>query len=523
MSARTLVIGFDSCDIELVERWMSAGHLPHFAALAAGSRTFRLGNPLETLPGAIWPEINMGRAGSKTGEFYAPHQLRAGETRLRPLVADDLNPEFYYWAQASRAGRRVAVVDPVQSVRVPDLNGVQLFEWGLHDHTFSTSSDPPALLKEICARYGNHPVKNCDSHGETPRGYRRLRDGLLAGARAKSEFARELVARERWDLFAVTFSEGHCAGHQFWHFIDPRHPWHDPVAPKDLQEALLTVYVALDRALGEVLEGAGPDALVFTVFSHGIDLYYDGPQLLPEVLVRLGLASGSMGRVGTRLRELKRYVTFLPRPLKAPLKAVMRSRALQGPVGAAGCLVDPFATPKTRAAFVNNNRCGAIRLNVRGREPFGAVEPGAEAEGILMMLKRELLALRDPKSREPIVVRAFTAEEAFGPDRHPDVPDLMCVFRTDLGMIEDCESTAVGRVHVPVYHRYAPRGGDHFPRSRLWVSGAGVDVDGHLHEGHVLDIAPTVLETLSVPLPAWLDGRPLKLAAHARAIVAASG
>src|SRR5208282_1870401 len=114
---------------------------------------------------------------------------------------------------------------------------------------------------------------------------------------------------------------------------------------------------------------------------------------------------------------------------------------------------------------------------------------------------------------ESIVVRVLTAAEAFGDDRHPDVPDLICVFRTDLGLIEDCESPAVGRVHVPVYHRHAPRSGDHYPRSRLWVSGAmaGVEADGQLHDGNVLDIAPTVLRSLGVALPTWLDGRPLPL------------
>lgn len=513
MSTGSLVIGFDSCDSALVERWAGEGHLPQLAALASRSRIFRLESPLHTLPGAIWPEINQGRAGSKSGEFYVPNQLRAGEARLRSLAAGDMHPEHYYWTQASHAGRRVAVIDPVQAVRVPDLNGVQLFEWGLHDRTFTTSSEPASLLQAIRARYGDHPVKSCDTHGRTRRGYRRLRDGLIAGAAAKAQFVRDLLQRERWDLFTVTFSEAHCAGHQFWHFLDARHPWHDPAAPQDLQGALLAVYRALDQALGQLLAAAGSDCAVFAIFSHGIDLYYDGPQLLPEVLVRLGLASGSMGTLGIRLRQLRRYVTYLPRPLKAPIKALMRNRLLGEPLAAAGCLIDPFATARTRAAFVNNNRCGAIRLNLRGREPFGAVGAGAETEAVLTLLRRELLALRDPRSQEAIVARVLTAEEAFGADRHPDLPDLICEFRTDLGMIEDCESAAVGRVHAPVYHRHAPRSGDHYPRSRLWVSGeaAGIEADGQQHAGNVLDIAPTVLQRLAVPLPTWLDGRPLKL------------
>ena len=43
-----------------------------------------------------------------------------------------------------------------------------------------------------------------------------------------------------------------------------------------------------------------------------------------------------------------------------------------------------------------------------------------------------------------------TAEEAFGAERHPDVPDLMVVFRTDLGTIESCRSKRVGLLTAPL-------------------------------------------------------------------------
>ena len=171
------------------------------------------------------------------------------------------------------------------------------------------------------------------------------------------------------------------------------------------------------------------------------------------------------------LRRLRTRVTYLPRPVKAVIKRLARTRAMAAPAAAAGCAVDPFASAKTRAAFVNNNRCGGIRLNLRGREPFGSVEPGPEAAALLQMLRRELLALRDPASGEAIITRVQTSTEAFGPDHHPDLPDLICVFRTDLGMLERCESPAVGLVHAPVYHPHAPRSGDHTVNSQLWVSG----------------------------------------------------
>jgi predicted AlkP superfamily phosphohydrolase/phosphomutase len=219
---------------------------------------------------------------------------------------------------------------------------------------------------------------------------------------------------------------------------------------------------------------------------------------------------------GRLLRRLRTRVTYLPRPIKAVIKRLARTRAMAVPAVAAGCAVDPFASAKTRAAFVNNNRCGGIRLNLRGREPFGSVEPGPEAAALLQMLRHELLALRDPTSGEAIITHVQTSSEAFGPDHHPDLPDLICVFRTDLGMLERCESPAVGLVHVPIYHPHAPRSGDHTVNSQLWVSGP--DIVGTRENGraNVLDIAPTILDALDVALPEWLDGRPLPVSAAAQ-------
>jgi predicted AlkP superfamily phosphohydrolase/phosphomutase len=508
MTARVVVLGFDACEVTLVERWCDEGLLPNFACLRERSRAWDLASPMATLPGAIWPEINTGRGAARDGHFYVPNRLRTGEARLRATRADEIDAELYYWTIAGRAGRRIAVIDPVQAVPARDLGGVQLFEWGLHDRAFDVQSEPPAYLEALRARHGDHPVGSCDRHGESVAGYRALRDGLVRGAATKAAFASELLRAESLDLFSITFSESHCAGHQFWHLHDARHPWHARSAPADLRNALLDVYRAIDAAVGQVVDAAEA-ATVLAVFSHGMDLYFDGPQLLPEVLARLGYASGSARGLARALRVAKRYVTYLPRPVKAVIKGATRLRALHAPIASAGCLVDPFESPHTRAGIVYNNRCGAIRLNLAGREPHGCVAPGAEASRILDELARELAALRDPASGEPIVAETFTSAARFGPDHHPDLPDLIVVFRTDLGLIETCESPAVGRVHVPVYHPHAPRTGDHTPHSRLWASGAGLAANGTIGQGHVCDIAPTVLALLDVAAPAGLDGRAL--------------
>ncbi len=502
MPARVVVIGLDAAEATLLEQWADEGFLPTLAHLRKHGATSRLDNSLETLPGAIWPELTTGRSAGKLALFYHPAQLHTGEARTRPVTADDYDASTFYWNVASRAGRRVAVIDQPHAVGFGGLNGIQIIEWGLHDRHFNVATQPPELLKEVRARYGDHPINSCDHfHGGTMGGYLGLLDAAIEGARRKTALIVDVMAREAWDLLACAFGESHCAGHHFWRFRDPSHPAHRPDAPPELRTALRTVYQQLDAGIAAVIEAAGPAARVIVVASHGMGPKIGGPQLLPEVLHRLGLADGKPWhqRVGLRTPSWVRRAIKRASPVPIPTRLQMGTDSRY----------EQALGPRRRVVPLYNNRCGAMRLNLVGREPFGSVQPGAEAEALLAELRNELLSLRAPVTGEPIVKRVVTATEAFGPDHHPDVPDLMIVFRTDLGFLTACTSARVGLVQVPVSPGLDPRSGDHWVQSRLWAIGPGCPQGSRLRDANVLDLAPTVLELLDVDVPSWIDGHPL--------------
>ncbi len=513
MPAKVIVVGLDATEATLLERWASEGRLKRLADLTAEGTKLRLHGPLETLPGAIWPELMSGRACHKVPLYYHPWQLRTGEAVPRPIEEDDIDAEDNYWSTASRMGRRVAVVDIPQAAINANLNGIQLSEWGLHDRTFSIKSHPPGLLSELRARYGDHPVDSCDRYRPSRRGYTQLLEDLDCGIQQKTALLLDLLEREHWDLFTCAISETHCVGHQFWRFLDPDHPGHDPRAPEQFKTAIESIYARVDEALGKIAEAAGPESTLIVVASHGMGPYIAGYQMLKEVLVRLGMGSDPGQAGSAALRHLQAFVQrHLPHGLRPALRALVRLGAAKAIQGYAGSMRFPLESPRTRAAALDNNRVGAIRLNLKGREPFGSVEPGTEAREVMAELSAAILELRQPASGEAIVQRVMTAEEAFGPDLHPDLPDLMVVFRTDLGPLEDCESERVGRIRVPITS-HSPRSGDHTVQSRLWARGPGIPAGVQLGDANVLDLAPTVLDLLGVPLPNDLDGRPIALRA----------
>ena len=491
----------------LVERLAQRGTLPTFAGLAPRGTSYRLDSCLDSLPNAIWHELSTGRFAGSLGVYWYPQQVHAGEARQRAVDPDELDLTAF-WHRASAAGRRVAVLDIPMVAPSPGINGVHLHDWGTHERRGEARTDPPELAAEILARHGPHPLAHdertlsrCDDHPDSPEGFVRLRDTLVVGAERRTRMLSDLLAQENWDLFVCAFTEAHCAGHQMWHLHDERSPWHDPTAPLELRTAVERVYAEIDAGLAALLEGAGEDAQVLVQLSHGMDLNRGGWQLLPELLVRLGYGSGHGAASEVRRR--------LPAPVKRVIRSVIPRRARGRLQEAAGSLPEPLESPRTRALAVMNGHYGAIRLNVRGRDPYGSVERGPAYDNLCTELAAELLQLENPLSGGPAVAEVVRLDEIYGPDVHPNLPDLVIRWREEQPLIETLSSPRAGTLSGPVRVRPVPRSGDHSTESRLWAFGPSFSPGETVAGARAVDLAPTVLELLDVAPPAELDGRPL--------------
>jgi predicted AlkP superfamily phosphohydrolase/phosphomutase len=506
MPARTLFVGLDAADPSLLQRWSEDGRLPAVRSVTRDAAMFRLSNSLGTIGGGVWQELNTGRSCGRAGLYFPARQLHTGETAMRQVGLDEVDPSAY-WTIASEAGKRVAVVDLPHSVAPPELNGVFVCEWGSHDRLWGSMSLPATLLDELRDRHGDYPVwtrpwprvttAGCDAHDGSLEQYEQLLGDLLSGIDQKRDLLLDVLGREEWDLFACAFSEGQCCGHQLWHMRDGA----APPGHERLGMASELVLERLDAALGALVDAAGPDVQVFVVASHGFAEPTGGRQLIPEVLGRLGYGSGSGASSRARSKVPPFVRRFARRVLPSGATAALQERV--------GTLPNPLDSPSTRAVELDGDRCSWIRLNLEGREPHGAVKPGAEADGVLEEIRTELLLLEQPESGERIVATVRTAAETFGESFHPDVPDLIVDFRTDLGVIDSCRSDRVGLVRAPV-RAAARRTGVHPPvPSVLWVSAQDLPSPAPSEDGLAVDLAPTILSRLGVQRPELLDGQAL--------------
>ena len=167
---------------------------------------------------------------------------------------------------------------------------------------------------------------------------------------------------------------------------------------------------------------------------------------------------------------------------------------------------DKRATPDpTRPYFQvpHNDGHGAIRINLRGRDPAGCVEPGVEYEGLCDALSRDLMALRNADTGAPAVTRVMRIRDLFRGPKLDRLPDLLVEWSRDapLRSVSSEKTGVVSGVDPQL------RTGDHKPDGLFFATGPGVGAGPLDERVSMLDFAPTITALLSVPFSG--EGRPI--------------
>ena len=487
-----IVLGLDGLESSLLRRWAAEGELPAMRELLETGRTGVGASPAGLGNDATWSSFNSGVNPGRTGRYFV-RQVRPGSYRSDYLTADDVHAEPF-WNWISQAGRRVAAVDMPYAAVTP-LNGVAVADWLVHgplyDHVIQTS--PPDLARTILTSFGADPVGRSDRPGKrSPRQLQDLADGLISKTRLKSKFVESLLQNDSWDLMCVAYTDGHCAGHQFWHVHDPTYRDYDAAAAAQVGDLMLAVYKEIDTAVGELLSRTTPSTTVMAFTGPGMGPNHTASHILDDVLRRLepdvapprrrimdplraGYRSAVPHRVRSRLRKRADGID------EASQVAMRRKRRF-------------YAVP-------SNEIAGAVRLNLIGRDPYGTVAPGADRDRLTDELRHELLELRNIETGHPVVTDVVRSDALYHGEYVDWLPDLLVLW-TQLEPVIGVRSPRIGDVWRPYPGQ---RTGDHTAEFLFAARGPGI-APGTMENLDVASFAPTVSEMLDVAPPEGLDG-----------------
>jgi predicted AlkP superfamily phosphohydrolase/phosphomutase len=158
---------------------------------------------------------------------------------------------------------------------------------------------------------------------------------------------------------------------------------------------------------------------------------------------------------------------------------------------------------RTRAYAVG---FGGIYLNMAGREAKGIVQK-EDAAQLKQEIAEKLKALTDPKHNRSPVAEVYDRAKAYSGPYVADAPDLIVGFTPGYRVAWETVTGGFGESAVSDNER--PWGGDHNmnPPQVPGMLFCNRPID--TQSPHITDIAPTVLDLFGVPIPGYMDGRPI--------------
>ncbi len=492
---KVLMIGIDAGNIDFIRA--SLADLPNLRRLLEEGAFFPLTSPAEYMPGAVWPTFYTGTPPGEHG--ISQHiQWDPGAMRMRRLSADWFQCEPF-WYDLERRGLRVAAIDVPFAFPSRLKRGVEINNWGSHDLLGRFEVHPAELGREIRRRFGKHPMGYEIPVDKTRRQLEAMRQELLTGVRIKAELSRWLLDSGEWDFFLTVFGETHRGGHILWRDPDD----HRSVIPEG---AFLDVYRAVDAGVGHILEGLDLKTTTLIVFSlHGMGSNPSQGHFMRRVMERIngcyqagnewaeasvaGEAAGSPGVI-RRLRE------SMPPGLQ-------HAAARMVPVEVRDWIVGREVTggldwPHTPGFAVRSDLNGFVRLNLRGRERDGMLEPGTDAcHRYRDWVAECLLSLELAGTGDRVVRDLLSAQEVLPGARSDLLPDLV-VRWADQPPTDRLFSDRLGEITTPLG---SGRGGEHRPNGFALMLGDKPDGGLLSRLGHTADFAGFVRGLFDLAMP----------------------
>jgi predicted AlkP superfamily phosphohydrolase/phosphomutase len=502
---RVFVVGLDAATFDLVLPWAEAGVLPTLGRLMRDGVRAPLRSTLPALTPPGWTSAATGRNPGKHNVFNF-YKGTAGGLGSTPVTLGDLR-SARVWDIAAHHGRRSCVLHmpltyPPQALPGVVISGIMTPK-GAEDFVA-----PPALKAELAAAIPGYrlevdasPLKRGDLDA--------FRRDAFDVHRVQAAEVLHLLDTQDWDLFWVMFHTLDKLQHFYWRYMDRDHPAHPGASP--FANTIRDFHVAFDRSLGAFLERlpAGTDVVLLS--DHGsapLHAYFcvmnwladEGfLRLHPEPATRRGLAATGVDARAI-VRGLRRAgLGWVPRLVPKRLKSVV-PQALSS-FGKVAHRIDWSGT----RVYCPSAPGSGLWVNLRGREPQGIVEPGAEYEALVEEVRERLLAFRDPSTGEPVVSAVHRRTEAYHGPYADNGPDLLVETSRTVCMVEGLGLRAL----MPAGRGPEERTGNHARDGILVLHGSDVRAGAVLPTVAIEDVAPTVLHLLDLPVDPDMDGRVL--------------
>ncbi len=285
------------------------------------------------------------------------------------------------------------------------------------------------------------------------------------------------LEHDDWDLFVAAIETTDRISHMMWRLTDTKHPMYDEVLAEKYGDSIEKIYRRADDLVGRLRAKVPKDAVFMVMSDHGFHSFRR------EVNLNTWLVQNG-------------YMIFEGQESQKKNLADLFGR---------GQFWEGVDWSKTRAYAVG---LGQIYFNLRGRESQGVVSAGAEYAALQEEMRNKLLPLTDPDTGEPVFRDIYRRDDIYKGEFLQYAPDLQVGFNDGYRVGWQDTMGAINRAVITNNNR--KWSGDHCATATE-ISGGVLFLNRKIgsQEPNIMDLAPTILKLLDVPLPQDLDGRPI--------------
>jgi len=509
---KVFVLGLDGATWDVLEPLLQDGLLPNLSRLREQGVSGNLRSVFPPLSPVAWTGVMTGKNSGKHGIFeFVEHghdPLRGRVNSSRVIQAELLWEIAAQHGKTTVAGGVPMSYPPRPATRFP---GFLLGDF-LSPAAAADFASDPALFAELEKAVGPYRPWSTAIHDGGNEGAVLL--DLHAFLDQHLKAIQFLMKRCNWDLFLFDLMATDRLQHELWHVWDLTHraARGRERELEALRPTLIAFWQRLDQGIGEIEADLPRDTAFLLMSDHGfgpIEHYVNFNVWLLEQgyialensfyvkqkhwFYRRGATPewiyGVMSRLGMGSHRLSRFRGNQNSFVDRLAESVFLSRR-------------HIDWSRTRAYAQGN--FGQIFLNLEGRQPNGCVA-AEDARPLLEDLKAALETIRHPETGEPLVKHVYERDELYQGPHAALAPDLTVVLTDWRYRTIGLHDFTTNRVISPAF---GPTG-DHRLEGILIASGSAFRPGAEPRDAVLLDIAPTVLHLLGIPVPDDMDGRVL--------------
>jgi predicted AlkP superfamily phosphohydrolase/phosphomutase len=484
---KVLILGLDGATWTILKPLMDKGKLPNITALVKSGASGILNSAIPPVTAPAWTNFQTGSNMGKHGIFDF-RIFNRGKRQVWLSSSRDIKLPTL-WQIASASDRRVIAINVPMTFPPQPVNGI-IIGGMLARNEDKSLLYPSERFDEI---FGKHPDYRISSPIVSRRGVMGRSayvDANINVEHNRFNLARDLMKNEPWDIFMLQNQSLDYIQHSYFPLMDPESKGYDHKGYDDVTR----FYQAMDENIGDLVESTPPDTDILVISDHGFKLQNRLIHLAPW-LRNKGYLVEDISSSQRLLQFIRKYDVFKLRRHFAHW--ILRDKKTRFEKASVTSL-NRIDWERSRAYTAIGSNFGCIYINQENVD---------DKDIFLDMITEELSELIDPQNGRRVVKCIYRSDELFqGPYTH-NAPDLIA---------EPEKYYAFGAPAIVSHENiftevdyYLEMPGGHHPEGMFIWTGSDVK-KGSDFRANLMDIAPTILARLQIPIPNHMDGHVLE-------------